>query len=65
MVFVAVLFERLECNFCEENLKTALFCNTFIYKLKVILVLKLYNVWNLFMEKTNKFIEKTDHTTLN
>ena len=44
-----------------------------IYKLKVTcsLRLKLYwyrdfdNVWNLFKEKTNEFIEKTDHTMVN
>ena len=54
----------LECNFYVENLKIALFCNTLIYKLQVYL-LRLYNVWNLFKEKTNKFIQKTDHTTFN
>ena len=62
----------LECNFYVENLKIALFCNTLIYKLQVfcslklkLYLLRLYNVWNLFKEKTNKFIQKTDHTTFN
>ena len=65
------IFDGSECNFYEENLKTALFCNTLIYKLKgtcsprLILVSRLYNVWNLLKEKTNEFIEKTDHTMVN
>ena len=66
------IFDGLECNFYVENLKLALFFNTFIYKLKgfcspklKLHLLRLYNVWNLFKEKTNKFIEKTDHIALN
>ena len=42
---------ELECNFLVENLKAALFCNTFIYKLKVTCCprLKLYWYWDFIM----------------
>ena len=48
------IFDGLECNFYEENLKTALFCNTFIYKLKVTCSprLKLYWYWDFIMYGT-------------
>ena len=62
------ILDGLECSFSVENLKIALFCNTFIYKLKVFCsprlkshLLRLYNVWNLFKEITNEFVEKTPY----
>ena len=60
--------------FYVGNLKIALFCNTFVCKLKVFCSPKLKSDLlrpyiivgrSLFNEITNKFIENTDHITLN
>ena len=46
--------DGLKCNFYEENFKTALFWNIFIYKLKVTCSprLKLYWYWGFIMYGT-------------